>query len=60
MTTIDWVKNRSNTERQACVHEAPIFEIIFVTLTENSSVIANDTQGPRVYPHQQIYLNQFN
>ena len=26
--------------------ETPTLEVIFVTLTENSSVIANDTQGP--------------
>ena len=28
------------------VYEAPIFEVIFVTLTENSLVVTNDTQGP--------------
>ena len=31
----------------------PIFEVIFVTLTENLSVITNDTQGPQKYPHHQ-------
>ena len=29
------------------IHETPIFEAIFVTLTENSSVITDDTQGIR-------------
>ena len=33
------------------VHETPIFEVIFVTLTENSSVITNDTQEPQKYPN---------
>ena len=28
------------------VHWTPILEVIFVTLTENSSVVTNDTQGP--------------
>ena len=32
-------------------HETPILEVIFLTLTENSSVITNDTQGPQKYPH---------
>ena len=27
--------------------------MIFAALTENSSVITNDTQGPQKYPHQQ-------
>ena len=31
-------------------HETPTSEVIFVTLIENSSVVANDTQGPRKYP----------
>ena len=32
------------------VHETPpILEIIFVNLTENSSVIKNDNQGPQKY-----------
>ena len=28
----------------------------FVTLTENSSVITNDTEGPQKYSHHQKYL----
>ena len=28
----------------------------FVTLTENSSVVTNDTQGPQKYPHHRKYL----
>ena len=35
---------------------ALIFEVIFVTLTESSSVKSNDTQRPRKYPHHQKYL----
>ena len=30
-----------------------IFEVIFVTLNENSSVVTNDIQGPQKYPHHQ-------
>ena len=33
--------------------KTPILEVIFVTLTENSSVLTNDTQGPQKYPHNQ-------
>ena len=33
------------------VHVAPIFEVIFVTFTKNSSVATNDTQVPLRYPH---------
>ena len=33
------------------VHETPILKVIFVTLTDNLSVVTNDTQGPRKYPH---------
>ena len=38
------------------VHDTPILEVICVTLTENSSVVTNDTQWPRKYPHQWKYL----
>ena len=31
------------------VHERPIFEINFVTFIENSSIVANGTQGSRKY-----------
>ena len=31
-------------------NEVPIFELIFVTLNENSSVITNDTLGPQKHP----------
>ena len=34
-------------------YETPILEVIFATLTENSSVITNDTQGPQKYPTPQ-------
>ena len=33
------------------VHETPIFEVIFMILTENVSVVTNDTLGPQKYPH---------
>ena len=35
------------------VHETPILEVIFVTLTENTSVVTNDTLGPQKYPQHQ-------
>ena len=35
------------------VHETPILEVIFATLTENSSVITNDTQEIQKDPHQE-------
>ena len=31
------------------VHETPIFEIIFMTLTKDSFGKTNDTQGPEEY-----------
>ena len=31
------------------VHETPIFEIIFMTLTKDSFDKTNDTQGPEEY-----------
>ena len=31
--------------------DALILEVIFVTLTENSSVVKNNSQGPWKYPH---------
>ena len=34
----------------------PILEVIFVILTETSSVVTNDTQGPQKYPHKQKQL----
>ena len=40
-----------NQKGRLCVHEIPIFEVIFVNLTENLSVITNDNQGPQKYPH---------
>ena len=38
------------------VNETPILEVTFVTLTENSSVITNDPQGPWKHPHHQNKL----
>ena len=35
------------------VHGTAILEVIFVTLTDNSSVITNDTQGTWKYPQHQ-------
>ena len=37
------------------VHETPVFEVIFTTLTENSSIITNDTKGP-----QNIHITGYN
>ena len=31
-------------------------EVIFAILTENSSVVTNDNQGPQKYPHHRKYL----
>ena len=33
------------------VHEIPMLEVIYMTLTENSSAILNNTQGPQKYLH---------
>ena len=33
------------------VLETPIHEVTFVTLTEKSSIVTDDTQGPLKYPH---------
>ena len=38
------------------VHETPIREVIFVTLTNNSSLVTNDTQEPWKYRHHRKYL----
>ena len=35
------------------LNETSIHNIIFVTLTENTSVVKNDTKGPQKYPHAQ-------
>ena len=37
-------------KRRLGVYETSIFEVIFVTLSENASVI-NDTHGPQKYPN---------
>ena len=47
---IHWVKTRLKTER-LWIHEMPILVAIFVSLTENSSVVTNDTLGRQKYPH---------
>ena len=47
---IHWVKNRLKTER-LWIHEIPILVAIFVSLTENSSLITNDTLGRQKYLH---------
>ena len=41
------------------VYEAPIFEVIFVTLTENSLVVTNDTQGPPEIVDMALQLPQY-
>ena len=40
-------KTAKNKKRRLLVLETPI--IIFVILSENSSVVTNDTQGPKRY-----------
>ena len=53
MAIIHWVKVGEKQKGRLWVRETPILEIILVTLTENSSVVTNDTQGPQKYPHHQ-------
>ena len=45
------LRQKQKTEDRLIVHETTILEVIFVTLTENSSAITNDTEGPQKYPH---------
>ena len=45
LAIIHWVENR------LWVYETPIFEVIFVTVTEGSYVVTNDTQGPWKYSY---------
>ena len=53
MVIIHWIKNRLR------VHETPILEVIFVSLTENSSIMTNYTQGPWKYPPKITVGTQF-
>ena len=46
-------KRGKNQKGSLCVHETPILRITFMILTDNSSVITNDTQRPQEYPHHQ-------
>ena len=52
----EWTKSAQDTfsiqKDKLWVHETPILEEVFVTLTENSSVATNDTQGPKEFPNQ--------
>ena len=41
------------------VYEVPIFEVIFVALTENSLVVTNDTQGPPEIADMALQLPQY-
>ena len=46
------LKMKSKSERLGVwVRETSIFQVIFVILIENSSVITEDTRGPREYPY---------
>ena len=42
-----YFKKKCKSERE----ETPIPDVIFVTLTENLSIVTNDTQGPQKYTH---------
>ena len=57
MVIIHCVRIGLKQNGRKCVHEIlileVIFEVIFVTLTENSSAVTNDTQGPQKYAHHQ-------
>ena len=45
--SISFSQSRSKNQKgRMSVHEIPLLEVIFVSLTENSSVTTNDTQGP--------------
>ena len=48
MAKIHQIKNRSKQKGRLWAHETPFFEVIFVTLTENSSFVTNDTQEPHI------------
>ena len=45
--SVNWKKKR----KVGCEFMRHQSSVIFVTLTENSSVITNDTQGPQKYLH---------
>ena len=53
---ISWVKDRSEKESSLWVHGAPILDLIFVTLTENSSVVTNYSKGTVKCPDHRKYL----
>ena len=36
--------------------QIPILEVAFVALTDNSSVVRNDTQEPHRYLHHQLLI----
>ena len=44
MAIIHWVKNMLKQKGKLWVHETPILEVIFVALTEDSSIVTDDTQ----------------
>ena len=46
-----WPNTGKNQKTILCVHEKPILETSFVTLTEKSSIITNNTLVPQEYPH---------
>ena len=50
MAIIHELKIGQKQKGKLWVHETSILEVFFVTLTENSSVVTNDTQGPQKYP----------
>ena len=55
VTILHWVKTGWKQKGRLWVHETPILEVIFVTLTKNSYVTTNDTHRPQKYPHHQNY-----
>ena len=50
-TIIHWVKICKKWKGRLWVHKTLILEVIFLTLTGNSSVVTNDTQGSQSSPY---------
>ena len=51
MVIIHCVKIGEKQKGKVSAHETQILEVIFVTITENSFVITNGTQGTQKCPH---------
>ena len=47
MLIIHWIKIAQRQKGRLWVHETPTLEVIFITLTENSSAVTNYYHGPQ-------------